>query len=58
MRRSVKYFTHQKSYYPVPELAMDLSTIAKLNPILYSGINGQGNYSNDGKMASKHGQCV
>ena len=30
---STKYFTHQKSHYPVPELAMDLSAIAKLNPI-------------------------
>ena len=31
---SVKYFTHQKSYYLIPQHTMDLSTIAKLNPIL------------------------
>ena len=30
---SIKYFTHQKSYYPIPQHAMDLSAIAKLNPI-------------------------
>ena len=30
---STEYFTHQKSHYPIPELAMDLSAIAKLNPI-------------------------
>ena len=30
---SVKFFPHRKSYCPVPELAMDLSVIAKLNPI-------------------------
>ena len=30
---STKYFTHRKSYYPIPELAMDLSAIANLNPI-------------------------
>ena len=30
---SIKYFTHQKSYYPIPQHAMDLSAITKLNPI-------------------------
>ncbi|KAJ7394699.1 hypothetical protein OS493_000524 [Desmophyllum pertusum] len=30
---SAKYFTHQRSYYPVPEVAMDLCNIPKLNPI-------------------------
>lgn len=30
---STKNFTHRKSYYPIPELAMDLSAIANLNPI-------------------------
>ena len=30
---SVKFFTHRKSYCAVPELTMDLSVIAQLNPI-------------------------
>ena len=30
---SIKCFTHQKSYYPIPQHTMDLSAIAKLNPI-------------------------
>ena len=30
---STEYFTHRKSYYPIPKLAMDLSATANLNPI-------------------------
>ena len=29
---SAKYFTHQRSYYPVPEVAMDLCNVPKLDP--------------------------
>ena len=30
---SPKYFTHQRSFYPVPEVAMDLCNVLKLDPI-------------------------
>ena len=54
---SVKYFTHRKSYYPVPELAMDLSTIAKLTPIPVVPMD-KVNIAKMREWASEHGQCV
>ena len=54
---SFKYFTHRKSYYTVPELAMDLSAIAKLNPISVVSMD-MTNISKMREWASEHGQCV
>ena len=54
---SVKYFTHWKSYYPVPELAMDLSAIAKLNPISVLPVDKR-NITKMREWASEHEQCV
>ena len=54
---SVKYFTHWKYYYPVPELALDLSSIAKLNPISVMPMDKR-NIAKMREWASEHGQCV
>ena len=54
---SVKYFTHRRSYYPVPEVAMDLSAIAELISIPVVPMT-ETNLANMGEWASEHGQCV
>ena len=54
---SVKYFTHWKYYYPVPELALDLSSIAKLNPISVMPMDKR-NIAKMREWASEHEQCV
>ena len=54
---SVKYFTHLKSYYPVPELAMDLSALAKLYPISVVLVD-KTNIAKTREWAREHEQCV
>ena len=54
---SVKYFTHRRSYYPVPEVAMDLSSIPKLNPIPTVFMD-RADIVKMRDWASEHGQCV
>ena len=54
---SVKYFTHQQSYYPVPEVAMDLCNVPKLDPILVVSMD-RADIVKMREWAREHGQCV
>lgn len=54
---SAKYFTHQRSYYPVPEVAMDLCNIPKLNPIPVVSMD-RADIVKMREWAREHGQCV
>ena len=54
---AAKYFTHQRSYYPVPEVAMDLGDVPKLNPIPVVSMD-RDNILKMREWAREHGQCV
>ena len=55
--QSAKYFTHQRSYYPVPEVAMDLSYVPKLDPIPVVSMD-RADIVKMREWAREHGQCV
>ena len=54
---SAKYFTHQRSYYPVPAVVMDLCNIPKLNPIPVVFMD-RADIVKMKEWAREHGQCV
>ena len=54
---AAKYFTHQRSYYPVPEVAMDLGDVPKLNPTPVVSMD-RDNIVKMREWAREHGQCV
>ena len=54
---AAKYLTHQRSYYPVPEVARDLGDVPKLNPIPVVSMV-RDNIVKMRKWAREHGQCV
>lgn len=56
-RWSVKYFTHNKSYYPVPKIAMSLADIPKLKPLPVAEMNKQ-DIAKMREWACDHGKCV
>ena len=54
---AAKYITHQRSYYPVPEVAMDLGDVPKLNPIPVVSMD-RDNIVKMREWARERGQCV
>lgn len=52
-----KYFTHQRSYYPGPEVAMELGNVPELNPIPVVSMDRDNVVKMRG-WAREHGQCV
>ena len=54
---ATKYFTHQRSHYPVPEVAMDLGDVPKLNPIPVISMD-RDNVVKMREWSREHGQCI